>query len=477
LPEWRLNAALEDALAREGFKGRMEEKLPQRLGRPIDPQLADLGRLIFFDEINGLHNDNSCAGCHAPAAGFGDTQSIAIGVQNNRIVGPDRAGPRNQRRAPAVVNTAFIPKLMWNGRFIANSGDPFDNSQGFHFPLPEGDTRFPANDPNVKTLLAAQGHIPQTELVEMAGFSGTSGTIGADFDQFDDSAGDLVPPDTDGDGFRNEEIRTAVLARFNSSPEYLNLFGQIFNNGSPLPSGGITFDMIGRALAEFQMSLTFMNAPIDRFARGSREAMSVQQKRGALLFFGKAGCIDCHAAGPAENEMFSDFENRVIGIPQIGPVFGVAKGNVIFDGPGKNEDFGAEQISGDSTDRYKFRSSPLRNAAVQPTFMHNGAFTKLEDAVFHHLNVYASSLLYDPRRAGVDNDLWNRQGPILPVLRRLDPLIVRPTPLNKREFDDLVEFVREGLLDERAKPENLCKMVPVTVPSGRPVANFQGCNP
>jgi len=36
--------------------------------------------------------------------------------------------------------------------------------------------------------------------------------------------------------------------------------------------------------------------------------------------------------------------------------------------------FGREQITGDPQDRYKFRTSPLRNVAVQPTFMHNGAF-------------------------------------------------------------------------------------------------------
>ena len=35
-----------------------------------------------------------------------------------------------------------------------------------------------------------------------------------------------------------------------------------------------------------------------------------------------------------------------IGVPQIAPDFGVGKGNVIFDGPGENEDFGLEQMTG-----------------------------------------------------------------------------------------------------------------------------------
>ena len=190
----------------------IESTLETRLGRPINGKLANLGQLLFFDRSGGLHNDNTCAGCHAPADGFGDTQSIAIGVQNNLVVGPDRTGPRNQRRTPSVVNTAFYPNLMWNGRFSAPSGNPFDNSQGFLFPPPEGATRFPPNDPIVKHLLVAQAHIPPTELVEVAGFTGTKGTISPRFDQFDDGLGGVVPL-ADGSGFRNEPIRQEVLKR------------------------------------------------------------------------------------------------------------------------------------------------------------------------------------------------------------------------------------------------------------------------
>src|SRR5207245_7582982 len=145
------------------------------VGRPINSQIADVVRLLFFDVSGELHCDNTCGGCHSPSTGLGDTQSIAIGVQNNRIVGPSRLGPRNQRRTPSAANTTFYPNLMWNGRFSAPSGDPFNNSLGFLFPLPEGATKFPANDPIIKHLLQAQAHIPPTELVEVAGFTGTAG--------------------------------------------------------------------------------------------------------------------------------------------------------------------------------------------------------------------------------------------------------------------------------------------------------------
>ena len=106
-PPNELDTQLQIALRKAGFTGKVESTLETRLGRPIDKRLADLGRKLFFDPLGGLHDDNTCAGCHAPSAGFADTQSIAIGVQSNRVVGPGREGPRNQRRTPTVVNTAF----------------------------------------------------------------------------------------------------------------------------------------------------------------------------------------------------------------------------------------------------------------------------------------------------------------------------------------------------------------------------------
>ena len=87
-----LTQELTDTLQELGFTGRIEDTLEDRLGRRIDRKLADLGRLLWFDTITGLNNDNTCAGCHSPANGFGDTQSIAIGIKNNGIVGPDRTG-------------------------------------------------------------------------------------------------------------------------------------------------------------------------------------------------------------------------------------------------------------------------------------------------------------------------------------------------------------------------------------------------
>jgi cytochrome c peroxidase len=361
---------------------------------------------------------------------------------------------------------------MWNGRFFAFSGDPFDNSLGFVFPPPEGATRFRPHDPMIKTLLAAQAHLPPTELVEVAGFTGTAGTIGPQFDQFDDGKGSPVPK-SDASGSRNESLRQAVLERLNASQAYRSLFGDVFS--SIAAGGSIDFVMFGRAIAEFEFTLIFADAPVDRFARGEHEAMSVPEKKGALIFFGKGGCVACHSVAGNSNQMFSDFQMHVIGVPQIAPEFGVDRGNVVFDGAGKDEDLGLEQVTGNPADRYRFRTSPLRNVALQPAFFHNGSFTRLDDAIHHHLDVFQSARTYDPIRAGVARDLTLRLGPIEPVLERVDPALQNAGPLTAEEFQNLVAFVRTGLLDPGAGRQNFCSLIPTTLPSGMPPMRFEEC--
>jgi cytochrome c peroxidase len=332
-----------------------------------------------------------------------------------------------------VLNAAFFPTLMWNSRFRSLSGDPFDNSAGLLFPDPEGLTLS-----YQRHLLAAQAFIPPTERVEVAGFTFPGG---------------------------NDDIRHEVLRRLNATANYRELFSRAFPDvraGSP-----ITFDHVGRAIAEFEFTLVFADAPIDRYARGDRNAMSDEEKRGALLFFGSAGCVGCHAVSGRSNEMFSDFREHVIGVPQVAPSFG----NVTFDGPGHNEDFGLEQVTGNQADRYAFRTSPLRNVALQPAFMHNGAFVRLEDAIRHHLDPAASATSYSPARLAAD--LRSPTGPAAPVLQRLDSRLATATALSDEEFADLVAFVRNGLLDRAAEPQRMRRFIPERLPSGRAPFRFE----
>lgn len=514
----QLDEQLYAKLEEHDFTGKIQQQLEIRLGRKLDKRKIELGRLIFFDKGLGLHQDNSCAGCHAPAFGFGDSQSIAIGVDNNDIVGMNRQGPRNQRRAPSVINTAFFPRLMWNGRFSSLSNDPFDNSLGFGFPPPEGDSLFNIAFPYVhklKHLLAAQAHIPFTELTEMAGFTNTSNDIISisrfsgltimennnkatpmlfnpikptrqhqvtgcpepDFSVFDDGHGIPVPPVDPNYNSPNFGIRAAVLTLLNNNAEYVALFKKIYPQ---VPSQPIDFIMVSEVVAEFELFLTFADAPFDKFAAGNRSAMTTDQKKGALVFFGKGNCISCHAVTGSSNQMFSDFDEHNVGTPQIYPAFGAGTGNVPFsdlDCPTKTAtgtlDYGLEEFSGLMTDRYKFRSSPLRNVVLQSSFFHNGSFTDLKKAIKFHLDPVHNITQYSPSQNGVPDDLHYKASDMTEVIATIDPLLEEGIILTSGELNDLFLFVRDGLYDKKAAPEKMKKLIPQSVPSGVPISIFE----
>ncbi|WP_081716412.1 cytochrome-c peroxidase [Asticcacaulis sp. AC460] len=517
------DVALTQILTKLGVTGTLQTDYVKARGKPIDPQLAELGQFLFFDTILSLANDNSCSGCHAPQAAFSDTQSIAIGVGSNCVVGPSREGLHNQRRSPSAANAAVYPSLMWNGRFSAVSGNPFDNSQGYLFPAPEGDQKFAPYDSNVKSLMAAQGHMPSTELVEMAGTGGTEGLIfamskfGGEFglvqngtirraentDNAEQKANNLnviqfhknllsaplpnkcgliaeqVPEARPPLTSPNEPIRLAVLKRLQNDANYVRLFQRSFPSvaaGEP-----INFSMVGTALAEFQLKIVMADAPIDRYARGDLSALTPDEKAGALIFFGKGNCISCHAVSGNAKELYSDFAMHNIGVPPLYPKLSQpqdpGEGNVEFKGPNKDEDLGFAEFIGeqDVSNYYMFRTSPLRNVGLQPTFMHNGAYTRLSDAIDHHFDPVNALMKYDPGIAGVRSDLFRVAKNRSAIAATIDPLLRSPPVLTKAENRQLLAFVSNGLTDPRARPQEACKLVPTVLPSGRKLHTFEGC--
>ncbi len=80
------------------------------------------------------------------------------------------------------------------------------------------------------------------------------------------------------------------------------------------------------------------------------------------------------------------------------------------------------------------------------------------------------SVLQPIAKDSLDQEL---RGPTEPVLARIDPLLATPISLNTNEFRRLVDFVSSGLLDKRARPEHLRKLVPEALPSGEPMLQCQ----
>ena len=70
------------------------------------PQIATLGKMLFFDPRLSSSGNMSCSSCHQPSFGWETAAKVAIGVRNIPL---DRA-------APPTLNLAWSRQLFWDGR-------------------------------------------------------------------------------------------------------------------------------------------------------------------------------------------------------------------------------------------------------------------------------------------------------------------------------------------------------------------------
>lgn len=435
----------------------------------------ELGRMLFFDHAMSGVEQTSCGTCHHAAFQFGDGRNIARGVfcdlipevsitchdaptpgTGGNVVGPERASPLNSRNSPTLINAVLYPRLMWNGRFRfidnrSNDVNQCDAEEGFRLPEPEGDMY-------VRSLLTAQAHIPVTELVEMTG-------------GFPHNDGIIEEPEEN-----NPEVREGITTRLDFTPAYRALFEEAYPDQPDLmlsphdPIVGANDDLsylaIADALARFQESLIMTDAPWDAYVAGDHAALSAAAKRGAIAFFEGGRCSSCHSG-----ELFSDFENYNIGVPQVGPgTTRSAPGDPSYAGL-TNWDFGLEEITTERADRFKFRTPPLRGVALTSPYMHNGAYATLEDAIRHHLDPAAAYAAYDLSQIEPDMQAFGLN-PAGPVFDARNPVVLgrgagqRRIDLTDAQLADVVEFLK-ALTDPRML--DTAAFAPATVPSGLPV--------
>jgi cytochrome c peroxidase len=146
---------------------------------------------------------------------------------------------------------------------------------------------------------------------------------------------------------------------------------------------------------------------------------------------------------------------------------------VIFDGTDRDEDYGLERTTGDSADRYMFRTAPLRNLARAPAYFHNGSFTDLGEAIRYHLTAIDSVSTY-VAPSDLADDLW-LLGPYDEMLNRIDALLDPAPTLTEPEIVQLITFVQTALLDSKSAPAKQCAAKPNHVPSHNAMETFEGC--
>jgi len=411
--------------------------------RPIDPAMVELGKLLFHDKILSGNRNMACATCHNMVTDTSDGLSLPIGeggmglgpVRNTGF-GLDAVPERVPRNAPHIFNIGAyeFDKMMHDGRIAADPDHPlgFDTPAGMD--LIEG----------LDSVVAAQVCFPPTSGTEMAGQPGENEVADAA------AAGNLPL------------VWAHLAKRVAANDEYFELFSKTYDDVQSPPD--ITFAHIANAVAAYESAIGRAdNSPFDQFLRGDAGAMSMNAVQGMILFYGQAGCVDCHSGS-----FQTDQEFHAIAMPQIGP----GKGHNQDGYDDGHDDLGLFGETGDPADMFKFRAPSLRNVALTGPYGHDGAFATLEAVVRHHLNPAESLLNYDksqavlPYRADleeIDMIVMDDKNRVLGILAANE---LGVTELSEDQIDALLDFLN-ALTDTSSI--DLRYAIPMRVPSGLPV--------
>ena len=182
----------------------------------------------------------------------------------------------------------------------------------------------------------------------------------------------------------------AVVAAINADPAYAPMFQKAYGRAP-------TFDDVGRALASFERTLIFIDAPFDRWLRGEANAISDEAKRGFLLYNGKARCQSCHPLSAA-NPLGTDGRFHNVGVSARHQNFTglAAKALAVLAKNGSTATIDELALGGDTSelgrfvvtriesDIGSFRTQQIRNVGITAPYMHDGSMTTLWDVMDHY---------------------------------------------------------------------------------------------
>ena len=229
--------------------------IPQDANNSITAEKVALGQMLFFETGIGVNPKNnlgtetySCASCHHVAAGFqaGTFQGIGEGGTGFGTNGEGRTLNASYNladidvqdvRSPAALNTAYQSNMLWNGQFGANGVNVGTEAQ------------WTADTPKAENHLGFDG----VEIQAIAGMNvhrlATEGSL------------------------------------CETDPTYQSLFAAAYPN---IPANErVTRVNAGLAIAAYERTLLASEAPFQRWLKGESNAMSDQEKLGAMVFFGK----------------------------------------------------------------------------------------------------------------------------------------------------------------------------------------------
>lgn len=318
-------------------------------GNPITTAKVNLGKTLFWDEQMSSTGTSACASCHVFERGGSDPRTSSA----TRTPGPNGIGgdaddvfgspgvPRTLasgayelssafrlgvqvtgRKAPSVINSAYVPAVFWDGRASTTFRDPETNA----VVLANGAT------------LESQVLEPPVSDVEMA-------HVGADW-------GDVAARIAASAPLRLAPTIPAQISAWIAGRSYPELFQEAF--GTP----DVTGTRIALAIATYERALVSNQAPFDQLLAGNPQALTPQENQGFQVFNGPGRCNVCHAGPRLTNDTF-----RYIGVrPQ-------------------NDDLGRFLVTNQAGDRGRMKVPSLRNVELRAPYFHTGRFATLEEVV------------------------------------------------------------------------------------------------
>jgi cytochrome c peroxidase len=182
----------------------------------------------------------------------------------------------------------------------------------------------------------------------------------------------------------------AAVKAIADDPEYKELFQKAYSRDP-------NYEDIGRALAAFERTLIFLDAPFDRFLAGEEKAISDTAKQGWVLFNGKARCMTCHSLNRANplgtNNRFhnigvsarrQDFEKLAKTALEALEKDGVMETVDRLALQTDMSELGRFLVTKNRSDIGAFKTFQLRNIGLTGPYMHDGSLQTLWDVMDHY---------------------------------------------------------------------------------------------
>ncbi|MCB0648528.1 MAG: cytochrome-c peroxidase [Saprospiraceae bacterium] len=387
--------------------------IPQDPHNPLTKAKVELGKMLYFD--TGLAMDAkkesgkgtySCATCHVPEAGFkpNNFQGIADGGVAYGVAGEKRAMNTEYKeseidvqsaRPLTMVNVAFVKNTMWNGSFGA-------------------------------------GHVNE----------GTE-------ERWNDESG-TARNHMGMSGMETQNIDGLIVHRIRIEKTLLDQLGytKMFDEAFPeIPESERYTLLTGSfALSAYIRSILSTRAPFQRWLKGDLSALSYQEKKGAILFFGKANCANCHF-----EPNLGSHEFHALGVKDMYQTLSYnAK-------PTDKRNLGRGGFTKRDEDMFKFKVPGLYNVGDTHFYFHGASKRSLEDVIKYKA-------------------LAQSENPEVPQERISTKLV--PVTLTSEEVSYLVSF-----LDKSLRDPDLLRYKPTHVLSGNCFPNNDrqsridaGCN-